>query len=157
MIFSLTLALVGLFLVFLEFFLPGGVLAIGAGILLLLSFVFFCIEYPNFFLDIGYFLVLIGATILTCKLTLTRIRKGKYFYLDEDQEGYQTYVVDPGLVGKKAVACTDLKPSGRIAIGIESWQAVSQSGYISKNTCVLIVGAEGAHFIVKEDSDASRS
>lgn len=150
MILPLVLALVGLLLVFLEFFLPGGILAIGAGILLLISFVFFSVTYPNFFLDAGYFLLLIGATLLTCKYALRRMRKGKHFYLDEDQEGYQSYAVDPSLIGEKAVACTDLKPSGRIAVGSDNWQAVSQSGYISKNTAVLIVGAEGAHFVVKE-------
>lgn len=80
----------------------------------------------------------------------------KRMVLESDQEGYVSGEVDRSLIGKRGVAYTDLKLSGYVEIEGIPFQAVSQSGYLSKGCCVTIVGSEGAHFIVKETHEIRR-
>jgi membrane-bound serine protease (ClpP class) len=149
------LALTGLFLIYLEFFLPGGIMAVGGGGLLILSVFFFYMQVASgLFPCLAYVLGLSLVLMLVTRFALFRLKKGKAtFYLDADQEGFQACVYPKEMIGKIATALSDLKPSGMIAIeGDQSqnctYSAHSQFGYIEKGTPVRIVGGEGSHLIV---------
>jgi membrane-bound ClpP family serine protease len=146
------LALAGLSLVFLEFFLPGAVLAVLGTLAILVSLGIFFVQYPLPW-GILYLSVLLLAIFAVCKLALWRVRrssKAGHFYLGEDQEGYAASSFDQSLIGKEGTVSTELKPAGHITVGGQLCQALSESGFISKGAAVQIVGGKGSHLIVTQ-------
>lgn len=155
MIFIYALAFMGLALLFSEFFLPGGIMAIGAALCLLASLYVFYQIIPDPIFLCFYFMALTFATIITTKIAIWRVKKGKgTIYLDTDQEGFQASIYPKELVGKIAHAATDLKPSGHIWVGDKRFQALSKTGYIDRGASVKILGGQGAHLIVKSTSES---
>jgi membrane-bound ClpP family serine protease len=155
MFFVWTLALLGLFLIFLEFFLPGAVMAIGGGILLLASLFFFHMENKAFFDFFIFFLSLIFLVFVVIAFALYRIKataKNGTIYLEGDQEGFVASSYPEELVGKIGLADTDLKPSGHILVDGQRFHAVSKIGYIDRLTPIKILGGRGSHLIVVEHS-----
>ncbi len=63
--------------------------------------------------------------------------------LHADQEGYYSVSLEPDmLVGKIGVAATVLRPSGKVKIGDEIYDAISIRGFIEKGDEVIIKGYE---------------
>lgn len=148
----LLLGIVGIALIFFEFFLPGAILAVIGTITLLVSVGVFFAQYPAFW-GIVYMLAILLAVFLACKLALWHLKRshGKSnFYHGQDQEGYMASSFDASLIGNEGTVSTELKPAGHILIEGNLYQAVSETGFISKGIPVLIVGGKGAHYIVRE-------
>ena len=154
MLVAIALGLVGLLLIYFEFFVPGGILAVLGG-LFLISGLVLCVWEQSALIWILFYvigvIVLLVATIRLAIWKVKRTQSGSHFYLAEDQEGYVAFSYDSELVGKLGIALTVLKPSGHIKVQDNPYQAVSESGYIKKGTKIKIVRGEGARFIVKED------
>lgn len=151
MFFVWTLALLGLLLIFLEFFLPGAVMAIGGALLLLASLFFFHMEKPGFPSFIGYLSLLTTFVYFIVKLALWRVKlsaKQGTLRMEGDQEGFVACVYSKEWIGKIGLAHTDLKPSGYITIEGKRFQAVSKTGYIDKDTPIEILEGSGSHLIV---------
>jgi len=55
-----------------------------------------------------------------------------------------------GLLGQKGVALTDLRPSGKIRIGDDVHQAVTQGEYVNKDSEIEIIDVKGNVITVKE-------
>ncbi|NGX59375.1 MAG: hypothetical protein KR126chlam3_00526 [Chlamydiae bacterium] len=146
------LSIIGLILIYLEFFLPGGIIALLGGLLLVGGVTYF----STFEVAVGYKVLYFALTILmtgaTCKLALRVLstRKNDQFYLNADQEGFVAGSFDKTLVGREAKAASDLKPSGHIQLKEERFQAVSEGEYITKGSEIIISGGRGAYLIVKE-------
>ena len=145
------LLFIGLILIFLEFFLPGGIMAAIAGILLLASIVFFAIE-SSFLATILYIVGIALVIGVLIKFTLWRLKKGKFkgIFLNSEQSGYVASEFSKELIGKKGEAVSDLKPAGHILVEGKRYQAVSKMGYIDKGSPIEVIGGEGAHLIVKK-------
>lgn len=147
--------LIGLLLLFLEFYTPGGVLAI-SGIICMLFSVGFYISTSTSFLDSIFFvLIALVLTGVVVWLALYRIKKSaskNTFYLGKDQEGYQAASFDEALIGKRGTAQSDLGPSGFVVIEGVRYPARSRGGYIDKGRSIVVIGGEGAHIIVKEEA-----
>lgn len=143
---------IGLLLIFLEFFFPGGILGTIAGVLLIASIVFFALDSQSAMWTFLYTLGIAALVALLVKLTLSRIRKGKFkgVYQNDDQSGYFASSFDKELIGKRGEALSDLRPSGHILVEGKRYQAVLKSGYLEKGSPVEVIGGEGAHLIVKE-------
>jgi membrane-bound serine protease (ClpP class) len=71
------------------------------------------------------------------------------FYHGEDQEGFLASAFDPELIGKEGTVSTELKPAGHILVDGHVYQALSETGFISKGSAVKIVGGKGSHLIVR--------
>lgn len=145
------LALIGLALIFTEFFLPGGILAVIGAIALLISSIL-CFMQTTALWGILFLILLIAALIGTCQLALRKIRKSgakNRFYLEKDQEGYVAAAYDAKLIGKTGVVWTELKPAGHILVEGAQHQALSEVGFLSKGETVEIVGGQGSHLIVR--------
>lgn len=146
------LLVLGLILVFLEFYLPGAVMGISGGFLIFLSIIFFAMQSQSIFEIILYIVgtvVLLGFLI---KFALWRIKNTKpqySIYSSDDQEGYQASEFDSSAIGKKGIVVTDLKPGGHILVEGKRLQAISQSGYITKGSEVIVVGGQEDSLIVK--------
>ncbi len=150
MFFVLSLALAGLFLIYLEFFLPGAVMAIGGSILLLASIFVFHMEKPHMILLVLYLMTLAVAVYSIAKFAMWQIRspRGMGVLLASDQEGFQASLFSKEMIGRTAKVATDLKPSGHITIDGQLFQAMSEGDYVDKETHVVVIGGQGSHLIV---------
>ncbi|MBS0653976.1 MAG: NfeD family protein [Verrucomicrobia bacterium] len=149
--FIILLALLGLALIYTEFFLPGGILAVIGSISLLASIIL-CFMHASTLWGSLYILFLILAVIGICKLALWKMRRSKIkdrFYLEKDQEGFLAASFDQTLIGKTGTVFTELKPAGHILIEGTQYQALSEAGFLSKGETVEVVGGQGSHLIVR--------
>ncbi len=153
MLSALIVALIGLGLIFVEFFVPGGVLAILGALALVASTILLFMATGSVTWIVVYLVALGLATWLICRIAVYSVRasaKQNSFFLEQDQSGFQAASFDPQLIGRKGVAFTELKPAGHIIVEGQKWQAVSFSGYIAKGKEVVILRGERAYYIVKE-------
>ena len=78
----------------------------------------------------------------------------KHVALTTDQEGFSSASEDTRLmIGKMGVAATILRPSGRIIIDNEYYDAVAVQGFIEKGQSVNVVKYENAQLYVVEIKD----
>jgi len=106
---------------------------------------------PGFFGASIYLLICLVLAFLVCLYALKKIKmtaKNDSFYLSKDQEGYVASSLDPGLVGTEGSVVSDLKPSGHVEIKGNVFQAISQRGYIPKETKIKVIGTKLAYLIV---------
>lgn len=149
------LVIVGLLLIVLEFFVPGTVMGISGGILILISIIVFAaqthsgIELAVFIIAV---IVSIGFLISFILKRIPKAKPGRSIYLGTDQEGYLASTIDTKAIGKKGKALSDLKPSGHVLIEGKQYQAISQSGYIVKGSEIIVIDGRGAYLVVKEKS-----
>ena len=146
------LLIIGLILIFLEFYLPGAILGIIGGILVLASLIFFAIQSSSP-IYLALYVILTGVSlVLLVKFALWRIPRNKSsfsIYSNKDQEGYTASQFDHSAIGKKGVVLSDLKPGGYILVEGIQHQALSQSGYIVKGSEVLVIDGQEESLIVK--------
>ena len=150
MLIALVLALVGLALIYMEFFMPGGILAVFGTGALIAALAFFGYQGDSFWMTLLAFFGLLALVAVVCKIALWRVQASQTIFLKDDQEGYVACSFDPALIGKEGIALSDLKPSGHISVEGKLWQALSESGYIAKGAQVIVIGGAGSHLKVKE-------
>lgn len=146
------LILLGLFLIYLEFFLPGAVLGICGGVFVFASIIAFARESESLIAVAGYVIFALAAVGGVIKLAIWRIRTAKpesSIYSDDSQVGFQASEYDHEAIGKTGVAATDLKPGGYVFVDGKRQQALSQAGYIVKGTEVIVVSGQEESLIVK--------
>lgn len=144
--------LLGLFFIFLEFFLVSAAFAILGSLFVCISLALFFVTYPIAW-GIGYLVITAFAVIGICKGVLWWIKSSKRrgeFYLQDDQEGYSASFFDHNLLGKEGKALTELKTSGHVLIAQKRYQALSEGGFIAKEASIMVTGGRGAYLIVKE-------
>lgn len=144
--------ILGLMMLFLEFFLPGGILAVAGVIAMGAAVIYIFLDgAPVYEVLFFLFLAIVGA-IGVVKLALKLIKGSKKessFYLDSDQEGYKASGFDANWIGKTAIAHTDLRPGGYIKLEGKKVPAISSTGFILKGTQVIILSGEGECVYVK--------
>lgn len=146
------LLVLSLLLLFLEFCLPGGILAILAACsyfaaLYLLIYSGYGIGQIVLFFVISQLLV-----IATVKIAIRYIRKSSKdntFFLEVTQTGYQGAFVDKTLIGKVGSAVSDMGPSGFVLIDGKRLQAISSGPYITRGEAIVVIGAQGAYLVVQ--------
>jgi membrane-bound serine protease (ClpP class) len=146
------LLIVGLVLIFLEFYTPGGVLAVSGGAALLFAVAWFFYVSPSQVLSLLFVIVTIVLVCLVIWLALKRIQQSSSkntFYLGKDQEGYVGVHFDTSLIGKTGIAISDFGPSGYVLVDGMKYQATANGLYLDKGTDVEVIGGEGGHLIVK--------
>lgn len=143
--------LFALALLFVEFYLPSGVLATVAGVLFIFSLVDAFMVYGA--LGGCLFLLLAlcgGAAVIKLALFVIRSSSSKNtFFLSSNQEGFVGADADASFVGKAGVATSDLGPSGFALIEKKRLQVLSEGRYIERGSHVRVVGSRGAYLVVK--------
>lgn len=142
----------GLLLILIEFYLPGAIMGIAGGILIITSIVLFAMEATSPVWIILYIIMVTVAIVYLVKFALWRIRTakpGRSIYLQSDQTGYQASSYDASVIGKTGVVVTDLKPGGHILVEGKRLQAISQSGYLVKGTEIIVLSGQEESLIVK--------
>src|SRR5437870_4468514 len=85
------LLLLGLIFLWLEFYLPGGALAVASAIFVVGALVLFFTESSSYFASLGFFALAVISVIAVIRLAIYRIKKSaknNTFFLSTDQEGF---------------------------------------------------------------------
>ena len=150
MILACFIGFVAILCLYFEFFLPGGIFAVCAVILMLLGSFLFIWQASDLWMDALYVGILLFLSFFACLLALKNIKKSKNsFCLHKDQQGYVSASFDEDLTRKKGVVSTELKPSGHVRIEGKVYQAISQGDFIVQGIEVEVVSMKGSHLIVK--------
>ena len=90
-------------------------------------------------------------------LLLARFFSDRYFrfsklILKGEQEGYQSGIPKEMMpeVGTQGECVTPLRPAGKVHIGEDLFDAMSEGGFLKANTAVEVIKIEGSKVIVKE-------
>lgn len=151
MILAIFIGLVGLVCLYGEFFLPGGILAFFAVIIMAGSSVLFFMQSSSVLPGVIYTAVLILSGVFTCLFALKMIRRSNNsFCLQKDQEGFVSASLEENLLAKEGVVSTELKPAGHVRIEGKIYQAVSQGDFIEKGSVIEVISMRGSHLIVKQ-------
>jgi membrane-bound serine protease (ClpP class) len=151
-IYILTLIL-GLILVGLELFVPGGVLGVIGGIFLIAAVMLgFQVFGPQggIIHVIAMVIGVIVYTIVLLKYLPTSII-GRRFTLSRDLK--QASAADPALkqlMDQTGTAHTDLRPGGIATIGTERVDVIADGGWISKDAKIRVIDVEGNRVVVQE-------
>ncbi len=137
-------------LFFFEIFLPGGVLAVIGGILLLVSA---GLAYTEFGLFAGL-LILAGGILGAVAMFFAEIRFisnsrfGNQLSLKQSIDAKVNQQPREKLVGCEGVTLTILAPSGRVSIDGKPHTAYAEDGYLEKNVPVKVLRSSPFHLIV---------
>ncbi len=146
MMLSLVLGVLGLLVIFLEFWLPTAIMAIFG-----LSLIVGSICYA-FMMSWKWGVVLtqfeIISLIVVIRFALKVLKKRKVC-LSSDQENFKGCSFQENCLGKAGVVIKDLKPSGVIEIEGKHFQALSEGDYLRRGAKVTVIGGEGFHLIVR--------
>lgn len=146
------LLLLGISLIFIEFFLPGIVLGSIGVALVIASLVAFALQTSSSLYLALYAAAVVLSLYAVFKYALRRMRGSESFFATSDQAGTRAGTFDVKLIGSTGIAETDLRPAGLINVAGNTLQALSQSDFIPKGSRVLIIGGEGSELIVKEQN-----
>ena len=137
----------------------GLICIIGSLILVMLNnenFDFSFVKVRDIFLAVTVALVgLLGGFMVMfmggVRLTQTRFFK-KIALVDTQQssEGYTANVSETSMINKKGIAYTVLRPSGKIMIENELYDAYTRGSFINKDEEVIVIGEEGTSLKVKK-------
>lgn len=148
------LLIVGIALVAIEFFVPGGILG-GIGTLSIIASLFMAsgnVAAMSFSILIAMVVSLTLAVILYKRIGL---QKGllRYIILSDQETTERGYVSNQerkDLAGQVGVTLTPLRPAGTARFNHERVDVVTEGGFISRDQPVMIVKVAGGRVIVRE-------
>ncbi len=154
---SVLLFIIGLALLVAELFVPGGIVGIIGGALMIISLLFAgeSVVHMAYSILIAVFIAIIGMVILMKFFGKNLHVFNKLILRDATttEEGYVSNVNRIDLLGKVGETITPLRPAGTIIIGNERIDAVSEGSYIDKNRKVEVVQVEGSRIVVRETKE----
>jgi membrane-bound serine protease (ClpP class) len=145
------LFLSGIFLLALEVVVPGAILGIVGGVLMLAGV---AVSFARFgasggAIATGVAVVLGAVTLYLEFVLLPKSRLAKALSMTETVAGTsQPPVADRAVIGKRATAVTTLAPSGLVECEGRRYEAYSRSGLTAAGTSVEIVGLDNFRLIV---------
>ena len=137
-------------LFFFEIFLPGGVLAVIGGIILLTACAMTYSEFGITWAIALLILGLVGALImffLEIRL-IAHTRFGRQFALKSTIAARLNPRADEALVGRSGIAQTTLAPTGKVRIDDKTYVAQAEDGFLEKGHAVKVVRIETFKLIV---------
>ncbi|WP_332646944.1 NfeD family protein [Lysinibacillus sp. 54212] len=151
---TIVLFIVGLALVVAEFFVPGGIVGLIGGALIIISLLFAGADVVHmaYSILIAMFIAVIGMVIIM-KFFGKRLHFFSKLVLKDatsTDEGYVSNVNRMELIGKTGVAMTALRPAGVVMIENERIDAVSEGSFIDVASKVKIIKVEGSRIVVRE-------
>lgn len=151
---ALALFLIGVVLIILEFFIPGGIAGM-LGLAALIWSLFLASGDPvHMALSLLIAVVVsVGVSILLVKVFKKKMKILKKMILTDSTNTEQGYVSNPNrtdLLGVEGKALTDLRPSGTVLIKEEHVDVVTEGSFIVKGTTVKVIKVEGPRIVVRE-------
>lgn len=154
---TLILFALGVGLILLELFIPGGI----AGTIGLLAIIgsFFMASANVVHMGISLLIALTASIVLSILMIRVFGKKMKFFkriILTDSTSTEKGYVSNKNrleLIGVEGVTLTPLRPSGTIVVEDERIDVVSEGGFIAKDKKVRVVKTEGSRIVVREIDD----
>ncbi|CAM5205853.1 NfeD family protein [Lysinibacillus sphaericus] len=151
---TLLLFIAGLALVIAEFFVPGGIVGILGGVLIILSLLLAGANITQMIIAIVIALVvaIIGMVVLMKFFGKKMHVLNKLVLMDATttEEGYVSNVNRTELLGKVGVTITPLRPAGTIRFVNERIDVVSEGGYVDVGKNVEVIKVEGSRIVVRQ-------
>lgn len=143
----------GIVLLFSEFFIPGAIVGTVGVILIVASCGYGWYLYP----DLGLFIVLgefVGLVVCVGAgfYVISNTRMRDFLVLSARQDaakGWRSPAQSPDLVGKTGTVSTALRPAGKIVIGDQRIDAVSNGTFIDADAEVRVIEVEGHRVVVE--------
>lgn len=153
---TIILFVLGIGLVILEFFVPGGITGV-LGLAAIITSFFLAADNAvhmaiSLLIAIG---VSIFVSILMVKVFGRKMKLFKKIILTDStntEKGYVSNRNRTDLLGLEGYALTVLRPAGTIVIGDERIDVVSEGEFIQKSVKVKVIKVEGARIVVREIS-----
>lgn len=149
----LILLAVGIFLITLELFLPGGILGIIGGITLIGACAYAFYEYGmgGGMITLGGAVVLFALILVIEFKLLPKSRFGRSFFLRTAVAQIDQSSSDErdALIGKVGETLGTLSPGGRILVEGKTHEAVSQDGLLPKGVPVEIIARNDFRVVVR--------
>lgn len=148
------LFLVGVILLGIEVFVPGGVLGVCGGLALFGGCVLAFLDHGA---GGGALAVLVALALVVAMLVfefgiLPKTPMGKRLFLNASVSGKTAPQRDPGLVGRSGRTVTALAPSGYVLIQGRQHEAFSRAGFLDADVAVKVVGFDNFRLIVIPES-----
>ncbi|MCB1195122.1 hypothetical protein KDK77_02965 [bacterium] len=143
----------GLALIFIEIFVPGGIIGL-AGCLFLLISSYYCLKIFGYKIAVYYSIGLVFFVLLFVMASMHFVRfipfrKKLFLYSDKNDIRFeQTELLN--LKGKQGVAYTVLRPCGKIMVDGKRYDAQACGVFIEKNKGIEIIAVENNHILVRE-------
>lgn len=145
---------IGFIMLIAELFIPGGIIGLIGGALMIFSLLFAgeSVVHMAFSILIALFIAVIGMVIIMKFLGKNLHVFNKLILRDATttEEGYVSNVNRIDLIGKVGDTITPLRPAGTIVVDNERIDAVSEGGYIDSNKKVEVIQVEGLRIVVRE-------
>ncbi|MCF6286587.1 MAG: hypothetical protein L3K26_15535 [Candidatus Hydrogenedentes bacterium] len=155
MIWCLLLFVLGVSLIVIEFFLPGGICAVLGIVLLVVSTGLGIAAYPEhtFFIIMGEILGAFAGIVLGLYL-LANTKVGQGLFLNTtlapaDKNSGQAAIA----VGATGVVLTDLRPAGSIEVDGKRFDAVSDGDLIEEGGRIHVLEVHGNRIVVEATPD----
>lgn len=151
---TILLFLIGFALLVAELFIPGGIIGIIGGAMVIISLLFAGANFVHmaYSILIAMFIAVIGMVIIM-KFFGKRLHFFNKLVLKDattTEEGYVSNVNRIELIGKVGVAITPFRPAGVISVDNERIDAVSEGGYIDARKKIEVIKVEGSRIVVRE-------
>lgn len=151
---TLILFVVGILLIFFEFFLPGAISGT-LGVAALILSLFLAGEDAMqmgisiiIAIVISIFVFYLMIKVFGRKLTL--FNKMVLSESAKKEDGYVSNINRTELLGKEGITLTILRPAGTAIIQNERIDVVSEGGFIEQNASIKVIKVEGARIVVRE-------
>jgi membrane-bound serine protease (ClpP class) len=148
----LFLAIIGIVLICIEFFVPGLVIGIIGTLLLVTAVV---LTYFKYGVTTGN-LAMLGAVVI-CGLALAmwvlvipKTKLARRLVMEKNLGDSKTASSLTHLMGKTGKALTPLRPSGTATFGEERVDVAAESGLIDAESSIKVVRVEGNHVVVRK-------
>ncbi len=155
MLWIIFLLVIGLLMVCVEIFIPGGIVGTLGGFCLLGSIVMAFTERGatfGFYWTAGVIVITLLGLYLSIK-ALPRSPAGKRLLLGASEAGFSA--AEEGMaswVGKRGQAITTLRPAGMIEVEGKRVDVVTGGEYIKKGTPVRVIRVDGNRVVVGEET-----
>lgn len=151
---TIILFVIGFILLLMEFFVPGGIVGLIGGALMVFGLLFSgeSVTYMAYSLLIAMFISVLGMVVLV-KFFGKHLHVFSKIVLKDattSEEGYVSNVNRIELLGKRGKTVTPLRPAGTIFVDKERIDVVSEGSYIDSDVTVEIVQVEGSRIVVRE-------
>ena len=148
----LVLFLLGLIMLSLEIFLPGGVLGIMGGVAMLIGTAFAFRDHgaAGGAIALVAALVLVSAAFYLELVILPKTRMGRGLVLSAQVTGTASTPGDAALVGRTCEAATVLAPSGFVVVDGRRMEAFCRDGFVEAGTKLVIQGTDNFRIIVSK-------
>ncbi|WP_328219843.1 NfeD family protein [Ureibacillus terrenus] len=151
---TLILFIIGFVLLITELIVPGGVLGVIGGALMVISLLFAgkSVVHMAYSIIIALAIAIIGMVILVKFFGKNLHLFSKLVLKDAttSEEGYVSNVNRIDLIGKEGITLTPLRPSGTVLINDERIDVVSEGNYIDADKKVRVIEVEGSRIVVRE-------